>query len=504
MDRTKRAASKVTDFCRYHLSGDLNSSLQGKVGQAIGEWEEKMELPSTASVEEIRRAVESQKQEQAEREAELEKLTLRNAYEAGVLKQQQWEAAMNQLKEAKDRMLQEHQESMKQIQEMADKSTATHSSDIQNWLKQQLAKETPDKDQQEVEEAQKKLQELKTQQQQIQEQIENLQGVLNPRQKDTADIWTTLKQTLAQGNKEAEQTLLMQQLKASLNGKDEDPNKTLLRALISTQNKTSTPVGANQLKPELLEKLLLSQEGRGENNMAEWLASLNKQEEGESQFTLFRNLLEGRSDPDSEGRVTKVRSGILDRAATNIRRKETWPQQNLGEDWAEEQIEFKHIRFEHLVAGECRTIKTCTEPAQILGRLKLLKRIAYLKLRGFEWPMLRRMYAAILTSIETGEYSWESNFDRFKTTLYSKAMLDQKGPSHAIGDKSRNEPARRRFCRDYNRPEGCPKPSPHTIWSGSGHNATKKLVYHYCGSCLLKGKVCNEHPEGHPECPYRD
>ena len=116
--------------------------------------------------------------------------------------------------------------------------------------------------------------------------------------------------------------------------------------------------------------------------------------------------------------------------------------------------------------------------------------------------MLRRMYAAILTSIETGEYSWESNFDRFENILYTKTITEYKWPTQERTDK--NEPSRRRFCRDYNRPEGCPKPSPHPVWSGVGHNATKKMVYHYCAQCLIKDKVCKDHPEGHPQCPYRD
>ena len=92
---------------------------------------------------------------------------------------------------------------------------------------------------------------------------------------------------------------------------------------------------------------------------------------------------------------------MLDKATTNIIHKEVWPQKNLGEDWAEDEIEFKQLRFEHLVAGETRTIETCSEPAEILGRLRLLRQIAYLKLRGIEWPLLRKMYVAILSSIET-------------------------------------------------------------------------------------------------------
>ena len=44
-----------------------------------------------------------------------------------------------------------------------------------------------------------------------------------------------------------------------------------------------------------------------------------------------------------------------------------------GEDWADEDVEFKQMKFEHLVAGETRMIETCTDPAQILGRLRLLR-----------------------------------------------------------------------------------------------------------------------------------
>ena len=117
---------------------------------------------------------------------------------------------------------------------------------------------------------------------------------------------------------------------------------------------------------------------------------------------------------DGDPRAVKVKSGILDKATTNIQQKQVWPQQNLGEDWADEDVEFKQMKFEHLVAGETRTIETCADPAQILGRLRLLRRISYLKLRGYEWPLIRKMYAAILTSIETKEYSWESNFDGLK------------------------------------------------------------------------------------------
>ena len=142
------------------------------------------------------------------------------------------------------------------------------------------------------------------------------------------------------------------------------------------------------------------------------------------------------------------------------------------------------MKFEHLVAGETRTIETCSEPAEILGRLRLLQRIAYLKLRGYDWNLIRKMYAAILPSIETKEYSWESNFNRFETILYRKVIIDNR-PHHI--ETRQNTESRKRYCRDYNK-EGCPKNSPHPVWIGNGPSAVKMLAYHYCAACLVRDR----------------
>ena len=412
---------------------------------------------------------------------------------------------MQQVKEAREKMMQEHEESIKKMKEMAEQTISTDSMEIQEWMKLKLAEHSKTKEQQEEEklkqEKQKQVKDLQDQQQQIQDKINELMGSEpQPREKD--DPWEQLKLVLSQGSKEKDQRLLLQQLKSSLTGKpEEDPNRAILRSLLTSQNKTTATSGANTLKPELLNKIIPEDTGPG--SMAEWLASLNRQEEGESWLTHNRNKFDFRQETDSDTKGAKTRSGMLEKAANNIIRKEVWPQQNLGEDWAEDQVDYKHIKFEQLVAGECRTIETCTEPAQILGRLKLLRRLAYLKLRGFEWGHLRRLYAAILSSIETGEYSWESNFDRFETILYRRPLTDMRQPAYFTGDRERPDPSKRRFCRDFNK-QGCSKNSPHPVWSGSGPSATKKLVYHYCAPCLLKDRACREHPEGHSDCPHKD
>ena len=279
-----------------------------------------------------------------------------------------------------------------------------------SWLQSQISSlgkgkqttvEELERQRQEQMEKDAAIQELKSQQEDIQRKLMELQG-----------------QTKAQANpSNTTADMLLHQLRSALSGKKEDdPNKALLRALITQQNKSPGEGGTNTLKPDLLSRMV-----EGENlNMAEWLANLNGQEEGE--FDINRFPFPG--EEEIQGRQAKARSGILDKATTNIQRKQVWPQQNLGEDWTDEDVEFKQMKFEHLVAGETRTIETCSEPAEILGRLRLLHRLAYLKLRGYEWNLIRKMYAAILTSIETKEYSWESNFDQFETILYRRTAVE--------------------------------------------------------------------------------
>ena len=419
---------------------------------------------------------------------EAETMKLRNEIEQQKLQKEQWEVAMAQLKQAWEQMMEEHQWNIEHMKAMASSATSKQSSQAVNWLQGELQQPLgggsvdPEKDRAEREKM-KLLQELQRQQEDIQRQIADITG------KEAAE-------NSGRGIIEppTNQDALIEQLKAVLSTREEnrDPNKALLKALLSTSNKAPGASGTTTLKPDILGKL----SGTGEFSMAEWLASLNKQEEGELDVT---RLLNDESDCRQDCKHHK-KSGMLDKSTTNIRHKEVWPQKNLGEDWAEEEIEFKQLKFEHLVAGETRTIETCSDPVQILGRLRLLRRITYPKLRGIEWHLLRKMYAAILSSIETREYSWESNFDRFESILYRIAWMEK--PNDRDKEHRQGE-GRKRFCRDYNRPEGCPKNSPHPVWIGNGPSATKRMVYHCCATCIIRDKVARDHPEGHGDCPHR-
>ena len=126
-------------------------------------------------------------------------------------------------------------------------------------------------------ERQEKLKQLKQQQQDLQQQIEQLAGTTvgsdNP--VPTEDDKT-------------QQEWLMEQLRAALGPKDlvKDPNKVLLKAMTTSRNKVAGPGGTSTLNPDILDRV-----GTTEFSMAEWLASLNRQDEGESEVN--KNLIVG-------------------------------------------------------------------------------------------------------------------------------------------------------------------------------------------------------------------
>ena len=192
----------------------------------------------------------------------------------------------------------------------------------------------------------------------------------------------------------------------------------------------------------------------------------------------------------------KLKSGMLDKATASISHKEIWPQKNLLEDLADADLEFKQLQFEQFVAGEIRTIEVCLSSTEIKGRLQLLRRMAYLKVRGNDWNLVITMHAAIVRSIETGENSWSSNFDRFENILNRKKDPPKDKSNKDKKDKSK-EP-REWYYRAFNRPEGCPEQRSH--WARIGNR--DRFVQHICAVCLLRDGQKNNHGEGSQDCRH--
>ena len=325
MDRAKRTATKVTDYRRYHLSGDLDNTLQGRVGQVIADWESGEDSNMSSEIEKLQQQVAKQKEARRKAEEQLEEMKLRNEMENERLQTEEWELAMTQLKEAREMATKVHEERMNSMKEMMEKAkeTCTSQTGAPEWLQKQLeavladkAKTAPDITEEEArkkEERAKRLEFLRQQQKEIENQIKTLTG----------DIEESRPQ-----EPPSQQTTFLQQLHSLLTSKPEEgPQKDILRAMTSGPNRTTGAGGVNTLKPEVLSRITGEPTG-----MHEWLAQLNRADEGEWTESLFCKDTQAGS---------KLKSGMLEKATTNILVKQVWPQKNLGEDWAEEELEFK-------------------------------------------------------------------------------------------------------------------------------------------------------------------
>ena len=329
MDRPKRAATKVTDFRRYHLSGDLNEQLTGRVDTRINQFE------MTTSADELRQQLEAEREASNKLQQEAEMLHIQHELEAEKIKQKEWQVAMDQLHEAKEKREADHAKYLEQIKDLSTSTRQDAANTALEWFKGQMealkGSEGPSREEQEqkrreAEEKQAAIMELQKQQETIAKQLAELTGeTVKP---PVGGVPTDDSNPTPSSSEH-----LLQQLRAALTGKQgEEPNKSLLRALSLPHNRAAGEGGTNTLKSNILSSIL---PGEGPSHTADWLANMNRQEEGE--FKINRYAL-GEGDPNQ--RQGKVKSGILDRATSNIQQKQVWPQQNLGEDWADEEIKF--------------------------------------------------------------------------------------------------------------------------------------------------------------------
>ena len=105
----RRSASKVTDFRRYHLSGDLDEVVWGKVSGTIKQIEAHATAMNPSAIPEVlqlQQMIKEQKENSSKLQQQMEVLQLRNTLEAEQMQQQQWELAIQKLKQTRDMMTQ--------------------------------------------------------------------------------------------------------------------------------------------------------------------------------------------------------------------------------------------------------------------------------------------------------------------------------------------------------------------------------------------------------------
>ena len=203
------------------------------------------------------------------------------------------------------------------------------------------------------------------------------------------------------------------------------------------------------------------------------------------------------SESKDEYTTKNVRSGIS-----------AWPSSNVCDQlrylhfsfdqisgFIGQNIGFHQLTYEQFMAGELVTIVNCQDEQEKYGRTQLLNRISLWKLRAnVTWLQVCNAYAHVIRRVANCEIDWTANRDNFERHIYDKIAL-----STSKIDKSK-KPEITWFCKAFQRPEGCPKDSPHSAKTGNSF----KQVSHICATCWQKEKVKKSHAETSTDSPHRE
>ena len=158
-----------------------------------------------------------------------------------------------------------------------------------------------------------------------------------------------------------------------------------------------------------------------------------------------------------------VKSGFLEKPCSNVLIRHKWPHMNQDPRYVTEFLSFNELNFCQFVGRECCTILHTESHEEVVGRLRILSKIAYLYNQCNDWDRARSTYFAIIGSIEEDEATWTSSFGHYDLmcpATFSEKKGEKRGESRQNNPRSRMVQKKEFFCKDYQKME-CTQ-SPHT------------------------------------------
>ena len=174
----------------------------------------------------------------------------------------------------------------------------------------------------------------------------------------------------------------------------------------------------------------------------------------------------------------KLRSGFLDKPRSQVLVKLLWPHMNQNPRYVTSSLTFNQLNFAQFVGGECRTILKTETEHKLIGRLKILSKIAYLYDQCRDWEKARSAYFAILSSIEEGESTWWSSFGHYD--MMCPPRVEEQHSRADLRQPPRVKPTPKKdfYCREFQKGE-CSLTTPHKSWIKNSY----ETVDHFCGIC---------------------
>ena len=106
----------------------------------------------------------------------------------------------------------------------------------------------------------------------------------------------------------------------------------------------------------------------------------------------------------------KLKSGMFAKHTSTIKKPQLWPHNHLDPHFVSNIPKFQDISWDQLVAGELAIILQARSHTQAMGRLCLLKQLAYWKLCWGNLHKVCQLHMAMVRAIAEGESSWSSSF----------------------------------------------------------------------------------------------
>ena len=185
---------------------------------------------------------------------------------------------------------------------------------------------------------------------------------------------------------------------------------------------------------------------------------------------------------------------------STIKKPQLWPHNHLDPHFISNMPKFQDISWDQLVAGEVAIILQARPHTQAMGRLHLLKQLAYWELCSGNLHKVHQLYMAMVRAIEEGESSWSSNFQLLEVLVMGdQTRVAHKSSKQVFETNTESKESKNvLFCKKYQLNECQVKLKNNTHWGTLGGKSG--LLHHMCATCLLKCKKSKHHHEKPSEC----
>ena len=210
------------------------------------------------------------------------------------------------------------------------------------------------------------------------------------------------------------------------------------------------------------------------------------------------------SDSDKERRKRrqkrKLKSGRFAKHSTKVKKTQSWPHNHLDPQFVHHIPKFADLTWDQLVAGELSVIADTKSDRQRMGRIKLLRQLAYWKVRTADFSRVKKLYAAIVSRIEQGKAKWDSDFELMEIMVMGDTGNGGQKSSFGGNKPNKSDSKNTYFCKKFQTGE-CSQSLKNNGHTGQLGSRTVFMV-HICAACWLKDKKQERHPEKSDTCPH--